>query len=96
MNMFLLATDPSGLGAMWDSLFWSSFGGNYVFWGLLLVGAFIYFAIMTRMRSGSVVVAGTGLIYMLTIFDDSFRFLFYLAIIVSVIVFIMGIKNKTR
>lgn len=96
MNMFLLVTDPSGLGAMWDSLFNSAFQGQYILWGLLLMIAFVYFATISRMRSGSVVVAGTGMIYFLSIFNPAFKFMFYLAIIVSVIVFVMGLKNKTR
>jgi len=96
MNFALLVTDPSGLGAMWDSLFNSAFQGQYIFWGLLLMIAFIYFVTISRMRSGSVIVTGLGLVYFLTIFNPAFKFLFYLGVIISVIVFVMGVKNKTR
>jgi hypothetical protein len=96
MNFVLLVTDPSGLGAMWDSLFNSAFQGQYVLWGLLLLIAFVYFTTVSKMRSGSVMVTGLGLIYFLSIFSPLFKFLFYLGVIVAVIVFIMGIKNKAR
>ena len=96
MELFMLVTDPSGLGAVWDSLFNTAFQGQYVFWGLLLLIAFIYFTTISRMRSGSVIVTGLGLIYFLTLFNSAFKFVFYLGIIVAIIVMIMGIKNKTR
>lgn len=96
MDLLLLVSDPSGLNAMWNSLFGASFQGNYILLGLLLLIVFVYFAVVTRMRSGAVVVTGLGLVYFLSIFNSAFQFLFYLAIIVSVIVFVMGIKTKTR
>lgn len=96
MESILLTTTSDGLNAMWDSIFNSAFQGNYIFWGILLLLAFTYLAISSRMRSGSVIVTGIGLIYFLSLFNEAFKFIFYLAIIVSVIVFVMGVKSKTR
>ena len=96
VNAFLLVADPSGLGAIWDALVNSAFAGNYIFLGLLLLIGFVYFVTIARIKAGGVVVTGLGMIYLLTVFNPAFKFLYYLAIIVSVIVLVMGVKNSMR
>ncbi len=96
MNPLILVTDASTLGQMWTNLFNIGFQGDTILFGLLLIMGFAYLVITSQIKSGGVVVTGLCLVYLLGIINPNFIFLFYLAIMVSVIMLVFGVKNSSR
>lgn len=91
-----MITDTNSIiNAAFQTIVGASGGGDWIFLGLIMLILFGIVLIIGKAKAGMVIVTGVSLIFIFSMFYTGFIMLFWVAVIASVLLLILGMKNKT-
>jgi len=69
-------------------------GGDWIFTGLIVLVLLIFVLALARVRSGGIVAVGASFFFVLSMFNPIFMVMFWIALIVSIFMLVMGLRKK--
>ena len=69
-------------------------GGDWIFLGIIILVLLAFLVAFARVRSGGVVAIATAFVFVLSILDSRFMFIFWIALIISIFILVNAIRKK--
>jgi len=96
MFLPILVTDANTLAGLVYNYAIEVTGGDWLFVGIITLVLLALVLAMSGVRSGGVVAIGAAFIFMLSLFNPAFIFLFWIAFIIAVFVLVNAIRKKMQ
>ena len=68
-------------------------GGDWILLGILFIIIIGFALLMGRARAGLVIMVGVASIFVFSIIEPAFAFMFWVALIISLLVLVMGLRR---
>jgi hypothetical protein len=94
MFLPLLMEDANSLGGLIYSGVIDFTGGDWILLGIGILVLLAFLVAFARVRSGGVVAIATAFIFVLSILDSRFMFIFWIALIISIFILVNAIRKK--
>jgi predicted membrane protein len=96
MSMTVLLADSNNLITALTQGIVDVSGGDMMLLGLVFIIVIGLFLMMTNARSGLVIVIAMALIFMLSLVNPLFMALYWVALAISIVLVVIGLKEKSR
>lgn len=96
MGLTVLLADSNNLTTALTQGIVDVSGGDMLLLGLVFIIIIGLFLMMTNARSGLVIVIAMALIFMLSLVNPLFMALYWVALAISIVLVVIGLKEKSR
>ena len=81
------------VGLVSNSLIGATGSGDWIILGILFLAIIGFALLMGRARAGLVIMVGVASIFVFSIIEPAFAFMFWVALIISLLVLVMGLRR---
>lgn len=96
MGLTILLADSNNLTTALTQSIVDVSGGDMLLLGLIFIIIIGLFLFMTNARSGLVIVIAMALIFMLSLVNPLFMALYWVALAISIVLIVIGLKEKSK
>ncbi len=96
MSLPILLADSNNLTTALTQGIIDVSGGDMLLLGLIFIIIIGLFLFMTNARSGLVIVIAMALIFMLSLVNPLFMALYWVALAISIVLIVIGLKEKSK
>ncbi len=95
MNIpLLLITDSNNIIGLAESIGYSVVGGDIILLGFVVMLIILSLLVMAKAKAGTSVVIIASMIFLFSIFDNRFMFVFWIILVISVFILILEIYKR--
>jgi hypothetical protein len=89
-----MITDTNSIVVAGGQFLFDSAGGSWILLGFAVLLVVAVALVMAKAKIGTVVLSGTCLIFVFSLLDPAFMFMFWAALIVSLLMLVNGLRRQ--
>ena len=89
-----MIADTNSLVVAGGQVLFDSAGGSWILLGFLVLLVVAITLVMAKAKIGTVILSGTCIIFVFSLLDPAFMFMFWAALIVSLLMLVNGLRRQ--